>query len=182
MNAPAHAAAPRKTAFVLAGGGSLGAVQVGMLKALTAHGVKPDLVVGASAGAINGAYLAARPDAEGIAELERLWAVLRSQVETIEQQDVPAFNKLQTTPNANCGISTVPCASPIRITCCSIFVTSTCVCGTQSGSAATATKPIEQPIAPMTARARAIDDVRETRRSGAITIARAPASRCPRTG
>jgi NTE family protein len=48
-----------------------------MLKALMAHGVKPDLVVGASAGAINGAYVAARPDAEGIAELERLWTTTR---------------------------------------------------------------------------------------------------------
>ena len=39
----------RKTAFVLAGGGSLGAVQVGMLKALSHKGVVPDFVVGASA-------------------------------------------------------------------------------------------------------------------------------------
>ena len=38
----------RLTAFVLAGGGSLGAVQVGMLKALVRHRVIPDLVVGAS--------------------------------------------------------------------------------------------------------------------------------------
>ena len=68
---PQKAAA--KTAFVLAGGGSLGAVQVGMLKALLARGITPDLVVGASAGAINGAYLAGRPDVGGIAELERLW-------------------------------------------------------------------------------------------------------------
>ena len=62
-----------KTAFVLAGGGSLGAVQVGMLKALVRHGVRPDLIVGASAGAINGAYVAARPDVAGIEELQRLW-------------------------------------------------------------------------------------------------------------
>lgn len=62
-----------KTAFVLAGGGSLGAIQVGMLKSLLAHGVKPDIVVGASAGAINGAYIAGRPDVQGVAELERLW-------------------------------------------------------------------------------------------------------------
>ena len=61
------------TAFVLAGGGSFGAVQVDMLKALIGHGVKPDLVVGASAGAINGAYLAGRPDVAGIQDLERLW-------------------------------------------------------------------------------------------------------------
>ena len=64
---------PRKTALVLAGGGSLGAVQVGMLKALAEHGIKPDLIVGASVGAINGAYVAARPDVGGIKELERLW-------------------------------------------------------------------------------------------------------------
>lgn len=69
--------APRKTAFVLAGGGSLGAVQVGMLKALARHGVKPDLVVGASAGAINGAYAAARPDVDGITQLEHLWTTTR---------------------------------------------------------------------------------------------------------
>ncbi len=68
---------PPKTAFVLAGGGSLGAIQVGMLKALAAHGVRPDLIVGASAGAINGAYAAARPDVAGIAELERLWLTTR---------------------------------------------------------------------------------------------------------
>lgn len=67
----------RKTAFVLAGGGSLGAVQVGMLKALSRQGVVPDFVVGASVGAINGAYYAASPDEAGIARLERIWLGLR---------------------------------------------------------------------------------------------------------
>lgn len=62
-----------RTAFVLAGGGSLGAVQVGMLKALTRRGIVPDFVVGASVGAINGAYFAAQPDEEGVARLERIW-------------------------------------------------------------------------------------------------------------
>lgn len=66
-----------KTAFVLAGGGSLGAVQVGMLKALLAEGVAADLVVGSSVGAINAAYFAAAPDREGIARLERIWLELR---------------------------------------------------------------------------------------------------------
>lgn len=61
------------TAFVLAGGGSFGAVQVGMLRELLAHGVKPDLVVGSSVGALNGAYLAGAPDLEGVARLEALW-------------------------------------------------------------------------------------------------------------
>lgn len=64
---------PGKTAFVLAGGGSLGAVQVGMLKALTKSGVKADMVVGSSVGSINGAYYAGRPDQAGVAALEKLW-------------------------------------------------------------------------------------------------------------
>jgi NTE family protein len=68
----------RKTAFVLAGGGSLGAVQVGMLKALDGAKIAPDFVVGASVGAINAAYYAASPDADGIARLERIWRGLRS--------------------------------------------------------------------------------------------------------
>jgi NTE family protein len=67
-----------RTAFVLAGGGSLGAVQVGMLKALARNGVVPDLVVGASVGAINAAYFAAVPSAEGVARLERVWLGLKS--------------------------------------------------------------------------------------------------------
>ncbi|HXV12522.1 MAG TPA: patatin-like phospholipase family protein [Burkholderiales bacterium] len=66
-----------RTAFVLAGGGSIGAVQVGMLRELLRHGVAPDLVVGSSAGAINGAYLAGAPDLEGVARLEALWRGLR---------------------------------------------------------------------------------------------------------
>ncbi len=66
-----------KTAWVFAGGGSLGAVQVGMLKALVRQKVLPDLVVGASVGAINGAYFAGRPSAAGVAELEKIWLRIR---------------------------------------------------------------------------------------------------------
>ena len=43
---------------MLAGGGSFGAIQVGMLRELVARGVKPDFVVGSSVGALNGAYFA----------------------------------------------------------------------------------------------------------------------------
>jgi predicted acylesterase/phospholipase RssA len=49
------------TAFVLSGGASLGAVQVGMLRALYEREITPDLIVATSAGAINGAFIAARP-------------------------------------------------------------------------------------------------------------------------
>lgn len=70
MSSVPHA---HRTAFVLAGGGSLGAVQVGMLKALVRHGLIPDLVIGASVGAINGAHFAAEPNRDGIARLEDIW-------------------------------------------------------------------------------------------------------------
>src|SRR5580700_9148058 len=49
------------TAFVLGGGGLLGAHEVGMLRALSEAGIRPDLVVGTSIGAINGAFVAADP-------------------------------------------------------------------------------------------------------------------------
>jgi NTE family protein len=65
------------TAFVLAGGGSLGAVQVGMLAALARRGIRPDFVVGASVGAINAAYYAAEPDERGVERLKRIWVQLR---------------------------------------------------------------------------------------------------------
>jgi NTE family protein len=65
------------TAFVFAGGGSLGAVQVGMLRALLSRGVRPDFVVGSSVGAINAGYFAAAPDLDGVAALARIWSGLR---------------------------------------------------------------------------------------------------------
>lgn len=65
-----------KTAFVLAGGGSHGAVVVGMLREIIRAGVHPDFVVGASAGAINGAYFAGHPTVEGVAKLEEIWCRL----------------------------------------------------------------------------------------------------------
>lgn len=49
-----------KTAFVLSGGASLGAVQVGMIRALYERGVAPDAILGTSVGALNGAFIASR--------------------------------------------------------------------------------------------------------------------------
>jgi NTE family protein len=62
-----------KTAFVFAGGGSFGAIQVGMLHALAAHGIVADVVFGSSVGALNGAYYAGIPTIEGIQQLEVIW-------------------------------------------------------------------------------------------------------------
>lgn len=69
--------APRRTAFVLAGGGSLGAVQVGMLRALLEAGIRPDLIVGTSVGALNGAYLAGHAEPSSMDELAALWTSVR---------------------------------------------------------------------------------------------------------
>jgi NTE family protein len=66
------------TAFVLSGGGSLGAVQVGMLSALAAHGEAPDLLVGASAGALNAAFIGAHGFTDAaVDELAEVWCGLR---------------------------------------------------------------------------------------------------------
>ena len=54
---------PRPLAFVLGGGGSFGAVQVGMLEALSEQLVFPDLVIGTSVGSLNGAVIALNPRA-----------------------------------------------------------------------------------------------------------------------
>ena len=71
----------QRTAFVFAGGGSLGAIQVGMLRVLLSAGVQPDFVVGASVGAMNAAYFAGAPNAEGVARLAEIWSRLqRSEV------------------------------------------------------------------------------------------------------
>jgi NTE family protein len=60
------------TAFVLGGGGLLGAHEVGMLRALAEAGVRPDLVVGTSIGALNGVLVAADP-AGAADRLARMW-------------------------------------------------------------------------------------------------------------
>jgi len=61
-------------AFVLGGGGVLGAVEVGMLRALLEYGVAPDLIVGTSIGAVNGVLVAADPSPEVTVRLAGLWA------------------------------------------------------------------------------------------------------------
>jgi NTE family protein len=62
-----------KVAFVLGGGGLLGAGEVGMLQALLEAGVVPDVVVGTSVGAINGAAVAADPSPGAVEALRGVW-------------------------------------------------------------------------------------------------------------
>ncbi len=63
-----------EVAFVLGGGGVLGAHEVGMLQALAESGVEPDIILGTSVGAINGAFFAAQPNAEGVRRLAEVWS------------------------------------------------------------------------------------------------------------
>jgi NTE family protein len=67
------------TAFVLGGGGVLGAAEVGMLQALFEHDVRPDLIVGTSVGAINGAFVAADPAPSAVKRLRGVWEELASE-------------------------------------------------------------------------------------------------------
>ncbi|MCY4617651.1 MAG: patatin-like phospholipase family protein [Chloroflexi bacterium] len=65
----------RRLALVLSGGGASGIVQVPFLEELIRRGIRPDLIVGSSVGAVNGAFLAFHPNnIEGLAEL---WIALR---------------------------------------------------------------------------------------------------------
>ena len=65
------------TAFVFQGGGALSAPQVGMLRALTEAGIRPDVLVGSSAGALNAVAYASDPTPRGLQSLEQLWLTLR---------------------------------------------------------------------------------------------------------
>jgi NTE family protein len=64
------------TAFVLGGGGNLGAVQVGMLRALLERDITPDAVFGCSVGALNGAGLCEDPTLTNVDRLIELWKSL----------------------------------------------------------------------------------------------------------
>lgn len=62
------------TAFVLGGGGQLGAHEVGQLQALLERDIVPDLIIGTSIGALNGAMVAADPTLSAVDRLSELWS------------------------------------------------------------------------------------------------------------
>src|SRR3954469_23034950 len=67
-----------RTAFVLSGGGNQGVSQVGMLRALLERRIIPDVVIGTSAGALNGAAVAYAPNLTGVAQLAAVWEQLEA--------------------------------------------------------------------------------------------------------
>lgn len=78
-----------QTAFVLPSGGSTGAAQVGILRALLESGVVPDLLVGSSVGALNAAFLATDPSLDRVEELAGIW-------QRLSREDVFGRNRYYT--------------------------------------------------------------------------------------
>ncbi|MDA8277524.1 MAG: patatin-like phospholipase family protein [Actinomycetota bacterium] len=72
-----HRDEDKKVVFILSGGANRGACQVGMLRALYDFNIRPDLILGASAGALNGVSFASNPTLEGIDHLEEVWRSMR---------------------------------------------------------------------------------------------------------
>lgn len=67
--------------FVLSGGGNMGPVQVGAMRALLERGIEPQMIVGCSAGALNAGFLAREVSFEQLERLEEVWrCVTRPQV------------------------------------------------------------------------------------------------------
>jgi len=91
------------TAFVLGGGGLLGAVEVGMLKALLEAGIKPDLVVGSSVGALNGAAIAGDPTLETVEVLTAMWEAL-GQKEVFSGRRLSTLARSRTHLHGNDGL------------------------------------------------------------------------------
>ena len=63
-------------AFVFPAGGSAGAAQVGILRALLAAGVVPDAVVGCSVGALNATFLALDPSWSQVERMTEIWMAI----------------------------------------------------------------------------------------------------------
>ncbi|RLI67833.1 MAG: patatin-like phospholipase family protein [Candidatus Gerdarchaeota archaeon] len=68
----------KKTAFVFSGGASLGAIEVGALKAVIEEGIQADMVLGTSVGSLNGALYAYNPTLEGVEVMERIWRQIKT--------------------------------------------------------------------------------------------------------
>jgi NTE family protein len=94
----------RPLVLALSGGGANGAAQAGAAAALFEAGFRPDLIIGTSVGAWNGAWMAGHPDGEGGRALLRLWVdpsvrsllrgVVRGYVGALARRRVAAFSDI----------------------------------------------------------------------------------------
>jgi len=73
----------QRIALVLSGGGNLGALQVGQLRALAEREITPDVVLGCSVGALNGGAYAVDPTMAGVRRLEELWRSVQHEPDTL---------------------------------------------------------------------------------------------------
>lgn len=96
------------TAFVLGGGGVLGAVEVGMLRALLERDLVPDLVLGTSVGALNGALVATDPTPGVVERLTELWGT------AAESRDVYGDHPLRTVHRAVTTRTHIYSAEPLK--------------------------------------------------------------------
>ena len=81
-----------KTAFVFSGGASLGAVEVGALKAIVEEGIQADLVLGTSVGSLNGAMYAHNPTIKGVKDIENVWLNIKVWNVFTPSPITPVFN------------------------------------------------------------------------------------------
>ena len=85
-----------RTALVLSGGSVFGAAQIGQIRALLEAGIVPDLIIGCSVGALNGAYLAGGLTLDRVDQLEAIWSGLSS-------RDVFGLRSRRTVANVMAG-------------------------------------------------------------------------------
>lgn len=83
--------------FVLSGGGSRGGAQIGMLRALIGAGVVPDVLVGASVGSLNAAFIASAPTLDRVEELAGLWRTMNGRALT-GRRSTAAYNLARRRP------------------------------------------------------------------------------------
>jgi NTE family protein len=77
-----------ETVLVMQGGGSLGAYECGVFKALAKHGIKFDIVAGTSVGAINAGIVAGSKSGHPAEDLEAFWLDV---AETITSSIMPDY-------------------------------------------------------------------------------------------
>ena len=86
-------------AFVLGGGGSRGALQVGALEVLLEAGIQPEMVIGTSVGALNAAFFASDPTPAGLERLRAVWLQMNEKEIYPGNNGAAIFNVLRGKPS-----------------------------------------------------------------------------------
>ena len=101
--------------FILTGGGSRGALQVGMLKKLIELSILPDLIVGISVGSLNGIVIASNPSLETVNDLEEIWkGVVEKELFPVNVKQIIAGLGKNNYLVSNSGLKKLISKSPVR--------------------------------------------------------------------